>query len=83
MSLKIVLLLLSIISLKIPQKCKVEQSLSMQAWIESLHSQHHHEIRKKLREDHSLFPIIQTDQPFIEYWHKEISKRIRGQHQRP
>ena len=49
MSLKIVLLLLSIISLKIPQKCKVQQSLSMQPWIESLHRQHHHELRKKLR----------------------------------
>ena len=49
MSLKIVLLLLSILSLKTPQKCKVQQSLSMQPWIESLHRQHHHELRKKLR----------------------------------
>ena len=49
MSLKIALLLLSILSLKIPQKCKVKQSLSMQPWIESLHRQHHHELRKKLR----------------------------------
>ena len=49
MSLKIALLLSSIISLKIPQKCKVQQSLSVKPWIESLHRQHHHERRKKLR----------------------------------
>ena len=49
MSLKIVLLLLSISSLKIAQKCEVQQSLSMQPWVESLHRQHHHELRKKLR----------------------------------
>ena len=48
MSLKIALLLLSIISLKIPQKCKIEQSQSMQPWIESLHRQI----------SHPLFPII-------------------------
>ena len=49
MSLKILLLLLSIISLKIPQKCQLKQSLSMQPWTESLHRQHHRELRKKLR----------------------------------
>ena len=49
MSLKIALLLLSIMSLKITQKCKVQESLSMQPWIESLHRQHHHELRKELR----------------------------------
>ena len=49
MSLKIVLLFLSIISLKIPQKCEVQQTLLMQPWIESLHRQHRHELRKKLK----------------------------------
>ena len=49
MSLEIVLLLLSIISLKIPQKFELQHSLSMQPWIESLHRQHRHELRKKLR----------------------------------
>ena len=49
MSLKMVLLLLSIISLKILQKYEVQQSLSMQPWIESLHQQYPHELRKKLR----------------------------------
>ena len=49
MSLKIVLLLLLIIFLKIPQKCDVEQFPSRQPWVESLHGQHHHEFREKLR----------------------------------
>ena len=49
MSLKILLLLLLIISLKIPQKYDVKQSPSMRPWIESLHRQHHHKFRKKLR----------------------------------
>ena len=49
MSLNIVLLLLSITSLKIRQKCDAKQSPSMQLWRESLHRQHHHEFRKKLR----------------------------------
>ena len=49
MSLKIVLLLLIIIFLKIPQKCDVEQFPSRQPWVESLHGQHHHEFREKLR----------------------------------
>ena len=48
MSLKI-LLLLSIISLKVPQKCEAKQSPSVQTWIESLHWQHQHKFRKKLR----------------------------------
>ena len=48
MSLKI-LLLLSIISLKVPQKCDAKQSPSVQTWIESLHWQHQHKFRKKLR----------------------------------
>ena len=49
MSVKIVFLLLSIIFLKISQKCEVQQSLSMQPWRESLHRQHRHKLRKKLR----------------------------------
>ena len=49
MSPKILLLLLSIISLKIPQKCDVKRSPSMQLLNESLHRQHQHEFRKKLR----------------------------------
>ena len=44
MSLKIIILLLSIISLKIPQKYQLKQSLSMQPWIESLHRQHQRHI---------------------------------------
>ena len=40
-----ILILFSIISLKIPQKCEVKQFLSMQPWIR----QHQHKFRKKLR----------------------------------
>ena len=49
MSLKILLLFLSIISLKISQKCDVKQSPSMHPWIESLHRQKQHEFRQKRR----------------------------------
>ena len=49
MSLKIFLLLLLITWLKIPQKCDVKQSPSMQPWIESFHRQHRHEFLKNLR----------------------------------
>ena len=49
MSLKILLLFLSIISLKISQKCDVKQSPSMHPWIESLHRQEQHEFRQKRR----------------------------------
>ena len=49
MSLKILLLFLSIIPLKISQKCDVKQSPSMEPWIESLHWQEQHEFRQKRR----------------------------------
>ena len=49
-----VLLLLSIISLRIPQKYEVQQSLSMEPWIESLHRQYCHELRKKLRRSSAI-----------------------------
>ena len=60
MSLKIFLLLLLILSLKIPPKCDVIQSPSMQPWIESLFRQHHHEFRKKLRRSSPIFYYSNT-----------------------
>lgn len=49
MSWKILILLVLVILLKIPQKCYVKQSSSMQPWIENSHRQHQRKFGKKLR----------------------------------